>query len=209
MHTHGSRWSKPLLRAGARVLAVASALAVLLGGCGPKQAPQAADGDRLDPARLYPLAVGNVWSFNVRVTGEELPTLHVQRVVAVQGGVVELEAWSGERERYEVSEAGVYRPAYGAWLLRAPVGVGAEWPSAGGRTARVTSVTERWEGAAGAFEGCVRVEEAGGDARLAMVTLYCPGVGPVYVESSMRADTTGATVQNVGELLGYALETGD
>jgi hypothetical protein len=181
-------------------------LLVVLAGCGG--ARRGADGpglDRLAPTHLYPLVEGNVWSYNVRATGEALPTLHIQRVTSVRGDAVEIEAWSDKRELYEIREGSIYRPRYGAWLIKAPVRVGAKWPSASGRTATVTSVDEHVEVPAGRFEGCVRVEEQGGEAQLSGVTVYCPGVGPVYVESSMRARTTGATVRNVGELLGYEL----
>jgi hypothetical protein len=184
-------------------------LVVLLAGCGGARQAGTAELDRLAPTHLYPLAEGNVWSYNVRTTGEELPTLHIQRVTAVRGTEVEIQAWSDRRERYEVRNGGIYRPGYGAWLLKAPVRIGAQWPSSSSRTAEVTSVDERIEVPAGVFEGCVRVEEDGGAAKVSSVTVYCPGVGPVRVESSLRADTTGQTIRTVGELLGYELATSD
>lgn len=181
-------------------------LVLTLTGCGGAQAGTGSgEGDHLAPQSLYPLAEGNVWSYNVRVPGEALPTLHVQRVTSVRGSQVEVRSWSDRKERYELREEGVYRPRHEGWLLRAPVRVGAGWPSSASRTARVTSVRERVEVPAGVFDGCVRVEETANRARVSTDTVYCPGVGPVYVESSLRADTAGKAIHTVGELLGYDL----
>lgn len=185
-----------------RIAVVLSLLA--LAGCGGAQSGSGAGGpDRLAPTNLYPLAEGNVWSYNVVGAEGDVPTLEVRRVVSVQGPRVRVQSWGGEEVRFETRPQGIYRPGYDVWLLKAPIRVGAEWPSASGRTARVVSVDEAIEVPAGRFEGCVRVEERGGEAALAMATVYCPGVGPVYVESGMQAKLTDMAARAVGKLLGY------
>lgn len=174
-------------------------------GCGGAQHPQGSGPDRLAPANLYPLEEGNVWSYNVYGAQGDLPTLEVRRVVSRKGEHAEVQSWGGKKVEYELRPQGIYRPAFGVWLLKAPIRAGAEWPSASGRTARVVSVDETADVPAGHFKGCVRVEERGGEAGLAVVTVYCPGIGPVYVRSGMRAKLTGETAQVVGKLLGYEL----
>ncbi|MFW6050862.1 MAG: hypothetical protein ACODAU_06790 [Myxococcota bacterium] len=191
----------------ARRLVSCLAAALALAGCGGAQTgPSEAAEDPLAPANLYPLAEGNVWSYNVRSAEDEPPTLEVRRVVSAEGARVEVESWGGERVVYELRPGGIYRPGFDVWLLKAPVRPGATWPSASGRTARVASVDVAVEVPAGRFTGCVRVEERGGDAELSVATIYCPGVGPVHVESGMRADLTGMRAHVVGKLLGYELE---
>lgn len=192
-----------------RVTRSAVVIALLaLAGCGGAQTGSGAgDADRLAPANLYPLAEGNVWSYNVVGAEGEVPTLEVRRVVSVEGPRARVRSWGGEEVRFEIRPGGIYRAGYDVWLLKSPIRVGAEWPSASGRTARVVSVDEAIEVPAGRFEDCVRVEERGGEAALALATVYCPGVGPVYVESGMRAQLTDMDARAVGKLLGYDLGT--
>lgn len=180
------------------------ALVLLFAACGPAT-PEAEEpaGDPLAPRRLYPLAEGYVWSYDID-TGPGEPTLAITRVTAVIDARVEVSS-GGDPIVYELRDEGIFQPATDTWLLKAPVREGAEWSAAGGRIARVTSTSETIEVPAGRFDGCVRVEEGGGDAGKLVTTVYCPDVGPVYLEVQQQLVTTEAPVRAVSRMLGYNL----
>ena len=131
------------------------------------------------------------------------------RVSASDGHIVRVSQNGGSALRYELRPEGIYRPDQGVWLLKAPVRVGASRPSASGRTAHVVSVQDRVEVPAGRFQGCVRVEERGGGDGRRITTVYCPDVGPVWVESVVELPAAGRSVRVVARLLGYATSRED
>jgi hypothetical protein len=179
---------------------------VAASGCGGAQPETAVPAeDRLAPANLYPLAEGNVWSYNVYNDATDLPALGQTKVVGAQGNRFEVSSNRSDAVIYERREGGIYNVSSGAWLLKAPVERGAEWPARSGRTARVTSVDAAVETENDRFTGCVRVEEAGGPSGQVVVTVFCPGIGPVFVETEMRAETSGMTAHVEARLLGYQL----
>ena len=177
---------------------------LLLAACGPST-PGAEEpgGDPFDPHNLYPLADGHVWSYNVD-TGTGEPTLAITKVISHVGARVEVTS-GGDPVVYEIRDEGIFRPGSGTWLLRAPVREGSEWPSSGGMTARVTSTQATVETPGGTFEGCVRVEESGGEGDRYVQTVYCPGIGPVYLESRMTLTTSEMPVRVIANMLGYNL----
>lgn len=179
-------------------------LLLSLAACGPST-PDAEEpgGDPFDPHRLYPLAEGHVWSYNVD-TGTGEPTLAITRVISHVGTRIEVSS-GGDPVVYEIRDEGIFRPGTATWLLRAPVREGAEWPSSGGMVARVTSTQATVETPAGSFEGCVRVEESGGEGDRYVQTVYCPGIGPVYLESRMTLTTSEMPVRVIAQMLGYNL----
>lgn len=149
------------------------------------------------PHTLYPLALGNAWSYDVN-TGDD-SVLAVSRVVAEEGSTVQVQ--SGEATlRYEKRPDGVYRPAREGYLLQEPIRLGAEWDSGSGTRARVAAVDLALETPAGRFERCVRVQETA-TTGANIETTYCPGVGPVIVSSEMTLSRGTATV--VARLRGY------
>ncbi len=156
-----------------------------------------------DPHRLYPLEEGHVWAFQVE-DGEGMRALAQSRVVAFDGRVARVSQNGGAELRYELRPEGIYRPDDGVWLLRAPLREGAHWPSMSGRTAHVLSVGERVEVPAGRFEGCVRIEERGGGDGRRIVTVYCPDVGPVWLETSVDLPAAGRSVRIEARLLGHS-----
>jgi hypothetical protein len=176
-------------------------LFALLLACGGAQTDAGGDDD-LDPRDFYPMSEGNVWTYDVE-TGVGPPALGISRVVAVDGPRVSVENNQSDPIVYELREEGIYRVASGTWLLKKPLEVGATWPSSAGRQAQVSSVTETVTTNAGTFEGCVKVEES--DPRQPITTVYCPGVGPVILETGMRTDLSGETVRVRGELRAYQL----
>ena len=177
-------------------------LALGASACGPAPEPEAPEGDPLAPKNLYPLAEGNVWSYNVD-TGQDLPTLAQTRVVSAQGNRYEVSSNRSDPVVYELREQGIFRPANGTWLLKAPIRVGAEWPSSAGMTARVESTGVSVETPAGSFDGCVQVVETGGEAGRSVATVYCPEIGPVLVESKLRTQVSRMEAKVTARLLGY------
>ena len=169
--------------------------------CGSAQNPGAVED--LDPQTLYPLQEGNVWTYDVD-TGVDIPVLAISRVTAVQGNRVSVANNNSDPIVYELRPEGIYRAGSDTWLLRRPLEVGASWPGAGGRQAKVTSVTERVEAAGETFSGCVRVEET--DGRQTVATVYCPHVGPVLLDTSMQMDMSAEAVQVRGRLRAYQLQ---
>lgn len=181
---------------------------VLLGACAGTAAPVAESDAALHVAeRLYPMAEGNVWSYNID-TGEGTPTLGITRVVRRVGNTVEVSANGQAPQSYELRDAGIFRSGKDAWLLRNPIRVGVEWPSSQGNTARVVSVSDTVETPAGEFARCVRVQESGGDDTPTVTTTYCPDVGPVLISSSLQLQHTGTGAEVVGRLLGFEVARG-
>ena len=141
--------------------------------------------------------------------GEGLRALAQSRVVARDGIRAVVEQNGGQRLVYQVRPGGIFRPDLGVWLLKAPLRAGASWPSASGRTARIVATDAAVEVPAGRFTGCLRVEEAGGRDGRRIVTVYCPDVGPVLVETSIGLPAAGRQVRVTARLLGHAVDTGD
>jgi hypothetical protein len=178
-------------------------LVVCLGlACGGAARP--VDRGPVTPDRLYPMTEGSVWTYDV-ATGVGPDVLAISRVVAVRGSSVEIRNDGGQSLTYERRAEGIYEPASSTWLLRMPLDVGATWDAGGGRTARISAIDEHVESMAGTFDGCVRVEESGGDDGRRIATVYCPDVGPVIIESRMTAELTGMEASVRGTLRAFAL----
>jgi hypothetical protein len=173
---------------------------LLLSACGGAQA--GGEEDSMDPSRFYPMTEGNVWTYDVD-TGVGPPALGISRVTAVQGGRASISNNDTDPIVYEKRPEGIYRVGSDTWLLRRPLEVGARWPAAGGREAEVVSVTRSVEVGGGSFEGCLEIRES--DGRQSVVTVYCPDVGPVIVETSMQMDTSAEPITVRGELRAYQL----
>jgi len=174
-------------------------------GCGPSaHVDDASDVDRLAPTNLYPLANGNIWTYDID-TETGLPTLGIMRVVEGDGTRFVVQQDGGSRPlHYEVRPDGIFRTDFDVYLLRALICVVAEWPAPSGRTARVSSITERVDTAEGTLEGCVKVEEEGGDADRFISTTFCPGVGIARMQSGMRARLSGMTARVTSRLRAHA-----
>jgi len=177
-------------------------LLLLLLGCAssPKPVPKAA----LTAARLYPLAAGSAWSYDVD-TGDGATVLAIMRVTESAGGQAAVQGGEGIT-RYEQRPDGLYRADRGGYLLKEPLRAGATWPSGGGMTAEISSVTAALETPAGRFTGCVEVVERGAPTGAVISTTYCPDVGPVQVISSL--DLTTGSVRVVARLRGYQIGDG-
>lgn len=181
------------------------AAAILMASCAARtNAPKVADPTATRPSRLYPLAEGNVWSFDVD-DGSGEPLLIVARVVRAAGARFEVSSGGGEPIPYEVRPDGIYRRDLDAYLLKAPIRKGATWSTGNGLSARVVAVDEAVSTPSGELEGCVRIEEAGGGEQRTIVTVYCPGVGPAYLDSRLRLDTAATEVRVTATLRGWSV----
>ena len=172
--------------------------------CAANSAPVATRVE-LAPIDFYPLRAGSAWSYDVD-TGEPSSTLAVTRVVAVDGTIVEVRT-ANTIARYEVLPEGIRALPGDAWLIRAPVRRGATWPAPGGRTAEVVSTEVAAEPAAGRFDGCAEVRELGGKLDLEVRTVYCPGVGPVSVTSTMQSNVSDRVLTVSARLRGYTVSS--
>jgi hypothetical protein len=185
------------MTSGVRLVAVLLCLAAACAG----RSPSAPAHTAIEPSDLYPLQTGNAWSYDVD-TGEASTTLAVTRVEAFDGRIAEVR--SGRTVvRYEVLAEGIRVPPGDEWLVRAPFEEGATWPGRGGRTARLISTNATVETRAGNFGGCVEVLEIGGKLEVEVRTVYCPGVGPVSLDATMRSDVSDRITTVSAQLRGY------
>ena len=185
-----------------RTSLLALAIALIVPACGATGATTPDDGP-LTARRLYPMGEGYIWTYDID-TQTEITALGISRVMGISGDLVRVAADGGDERTYELREDGIYRPDSSTWLIREPIAVGQEWPSGGGRTARITSISEAVDVAAGHFTRCVEITEEGGEAGLRVRTVYCPDVGPAIVESRQELSLSmsgGVTV--TGTLRGY------
>ena len=178
-------------------------LLVLCAGCGDPPATEVPRGDPLDPRRLYPLAEGNIWTYDID-TGTGVNTAGIFRCRMVGDSRYEMRPDGGEAVIYEVRPDGIWNDSTRGWVLHRPIRVGATWETVNGRTARVTSTTETVQTPmAGNFEGCVVVEETAGAANRPQLTTYCPDVGAVRIEARQQMQLSGQEVAAIGVLRAY------
>jgi len=172
---------------------------LIAAACAPKT--PAPSSSAIEPADLYPLHAGNAWSYDVD-TGEASTTLAVTRVETFDGRIAEVHTGHTVL-RYEVLVEGIRVPPRDEWILRAPLEEGATWPGRGGRSARLIATGMRVETLAGTFERCMEVLETGGKLEVEVRTVYCPGVGPVSVDSTMRSNLSDRALTVSARLRGY------
>jgi len=188
----------PVLRAHFGLLL----MLVLLGqGCATAGSTVKPAGDDWSIVSLYPLHVGNAWSYMVD-TGTEnvLTTVAVLRAdgqdMVIRSGVEEL--------RYRGTTAGLIRVGSPGHVLLAPVEVGRSWPSGPYTTTTVARRVDRIETDAGTFTGCAEVVDEDSQSGKRVSTIYCPGVGPVSVVSELGLSHSTAQVKAL--LRGYQVK---
>lgn len=184
---------------------------VSLSGCGGAQTPTGADDPtRLSPRRLFPLGEGYSWAYE-NDPGMGLPRqTSVLRVSAYTAGSARVESLAtGDARSYEQRDDGLFWTDADVYLLRAPIEVGAEWPSANGRTARVSDIDVSVDVPTGHFDHCVEIREEGGESGLAMRTVYCPDVGPTLIEAHQTLTLSATGVTATGRLQAYQLGAED
>lgn len=176
-----------------------AAVLLFMAACAGKVSPTVTNS--IDPRDFYPLQAGNAWSYDVD-TGEASTTLAIMRVEALDGQVARVRTGRA-LVLYELRAEGIRVPPEDEWVIRAPIEEGATWPGRGGRSARLVSMGLRVETPAGSFGDCVLVSETGGKLELEVRTVYCPGVGPVSVDSTMRSSSGARSLTVSARLRGY------
>jgi len=168
-----------------RSLLLAAALAAGCGHAAP--APTAAPPGAAQVAELFPLAVGNEWTWVDR--SPALPQgRSPERTVRILG--LSPDGYYRDSDRGELKvEGGCLRDRLRR-LLCAPIEAGRTWVSVTGVSSteryEIAAAGERVETPAGRFQGCVRVralQRAGPEAENVLELTYAPGVGPVRIET--------------------------
>ncbi|MHB8420126.1 MAG: hypothetical protein ACYDCL_18780 [Myxococcales bacterium] len=172
-------------------------------GCASARAPPTPE---VGPpaAKLFPLAVGNRWTYRVQFMGAD----QILSLSIVSG---ELGAFVDSRgQRYFVDHAGVRDDR--RYLLRDPVAPGRSWSSVVSLTEtehyQVAGVGESVDVPAGHFAGCVRVEGRNpgpGNSEQLAEQVYCPGVGLVRVTTYEEIGGRRGPPQWREELVAYRL----
>lgn len=164
-------------------------------------APAPAPTRALTPERLYPLALGSAWSYDVD-TGQGEAVLAIARVTETSQNTAAVQGGEGVT-RYELRPDGIFRTDRGGYLLKAPLREGASWASGGGMQAQIARTDAAVATPAGDFTQCLEVVERGAPSGAIITTTYCPDVGPVRVVSSL--DMTTGQVSVVATLRGYQI----
>jgi hypothetical protein len=177
-------------------------LSLICLGCGAASSATNQPNAKIAPRLLYPMTKGNAWSYDVD-SGDNEKMLTVHRVISVEGDQVQI-LTGKDVQHFRVSDEGILRVSNSVWLLKAPIEVDAEWPSSSGMTARVTSINAKVNTPEGEFNNCVEIQESGGETQRHITTIYCVGVGPVYVESKITLQDREVGI--VGRLRGHEVQ---
>lgn len=188
-----------------------AASALALGACGGAPARSGADDPtRLEPRRLFPMGTNYSWAHDNDPGGGLPRQTSVLRVTEFTGTTARLESLAnGNARTYELREDGIFWVESSVYLLRAPIAVGAEWPSINGRTARVSDIDVSVDVPTGHFDHCVEVRETGGESGLSTRTIYCPDVGPTLIEAHQALTLGTGGVTGTGRLQAYQLGDDD
>ena len=164
----------------------------------PRPTPQAT----LKARELFPLAVGNRWSYNVAFLGAR-QTLTVA-IVSAEGSVFT----DSRNQKFMLGSDGL-RDEH-RYLLKEPLEVGRTWTSViDVSTTEHYKVDEVGVGVdvpAGHFDDCVQIEARnpqGPNLSLIADQIYCPGVGLVRVVTFQERSGNRSAPQFMQELASY------
>lgn len=156
----------------------------------------------ITPATLYPLQVGYAWSYDVD-SGDGQPVLATARVLRADAQTADVQSGQGV-QHFTITPEGISRAGQaGFFLLHAPLTADSRWASGPEAEAQLVALGQQVTTPAGVFEGCVVIREqhtTGQDVS----TTYCPGVGPVRIESRMQV--RGQRVAVIATLRGYSAQ---
>ena len=169
-------------------------------GCGSAGAPagpavstKPASGSSAE--QYFPLEEGRIYAYATSENGETgMLVAKVHRSDTTHGEL----RLSNATKRFVFTPQGV---AYdgGAFILKAPLDVGATWPGEHGGTTKVVSIDASPKVIAGSYGSCVQtVEEGGRPTGSKYVTTYCPGVGMVLLEVHAAGGEARAELKSYG-----------
>jgi hypothetical protein len=168
--------------------------------CGPAGAPGAPPLSTKPPSgssaeQYFPLEEGRIYAYSTSENGDTgMLVAKVHRSDATHGEL----RLSNATKRFVFTPQGV---AYdgGAFILKAPLDVGATWPGEHGGTTKVVSIDASPKVVAGSYSSCVQtVEEGGRPQGSKYVTTYCPGVGMVLLEVHAAGGEARAELKSYG-----------
>lgn len=176
---------------------VALLLTILVVGCGPEKPPDAptapppASGSAVE--KYFPLEEGKIYSYVTNEGGDSgMLVAKVHRTDPTHGEL----RLSNATKRFVFKPEGV---AYdeGAFILKAPLDVGASWPGEHGGTTKIVSKDASPKVQAGAYKDCIQtVEEGGRPPGSRYTTTYCPDVGMVLLEVSAAGGEARAELKS-------------
>ncbi|HSO39359.1 MAG TPA: hypothetical protein VLT33_42825 [Labilithrix sp.] len=180
-----------------RTLALALVLGVVAcGDAKPPATPLVPKGPSVSSVDQYfPLEEGRLYHYVTTENGET--GMLVARVHRTDPAHGELRL-SNATKRFVYTPEGV---AYdgGAFILKAPLDVGATWPGEHGGTTRVATTDASPKVQAGSYGSCIQtVEEGGRPQGSKYVTTYCPGVGMVLLEIVVTGGEARAELKSYG-----------
>lgn len=134
--------------------------------------------------RLLPLEHDTVFSYEITSDAGDQGLL-IQQVRRPREGLVELDV-AGRVQRLDVEDDRVMH-ASGGYLLKEPIAPGETFRGAFGEV-RVTELDKSIEVPAGAFRGCVETVEESAIPFKRATSVYCPGVGLVFLVVEARSE---------------------
>jgi len=160
--------------------------------CGSSKAPNpAAQGETKLPvsavSRYLPLIDGTIWAYDAEDDETGNRGMFVTKARRLPGPRFSLT--SGQTAHtLEVRGDGIAHAETNAYVLKAPLSAGAEWPGERGSVVRVGALDRVVEVPAGKFVGCVdTIEELRGapgkDPLRRVTATYCPEVGIVLLHA--------------------------
>jgi hypothetical protein len=170
------------------------------GACGTAGAPTAQSVSTKPPSgssaeQYFPLEEGRIYAYATSENGETgMLVAKVHRTDATHGEL----RLSNATKRFVFTPEGV---AYdgGAFILKAPLDVGATWPGEHGGTAKLVAIDASPKVVAGSYSSCIQtVEEGGRPEGSKYVTTYCPGVGMVLLEVHAAGAEAKAELKSYG-----------
>lgn len=170
-------------------------------GCSGEAQTRRTRGGPVTSKALYPMKVGNAWSYDVESESPDAPTLLVNRVSQIEGRRVIMET-GGEPIVYEMRRDGIYWPAKGGYLLKDPISEGAAWGMRSGSRSRIASMSKTFRASGQVFQNCVEILLESSEQRVR--TLYARDVGPVFIEAELHMEDFDYTFR--ATLRGYQVE---
>jgi len=169
-------------------------------------------------ARYYPLAVGNVWTYQVHAFSPKVKESSVKWTVThagIEDGRTVYQIWpkpmqaDDEAMELAVTPQGILESSSNTYILKFPITKGDRWSQAlpGSKVAHsfeVLSARAPCQAGVLHISDCVVVEEHDDRLGLTTVTTYGRGIGPVHYEYRKKHSGKEILVQTV-TLVGHSL----
>ncbi len=176
-------------------------LVVALAACSDGKPPSAPTAVAKTPGvsnvdQYFPLEEGRIYHYVTSENGETgMLVAKVHRTDAAHGEL----RLSNATKRFVYTPEGVAYDGGGAFILKAPLDVGATWPGEHGGTTRIVTVDASPKVPAGSYGSCIQtLEEGGRPPGSKYANTYCPGVGMVLLEIGVTGGEARAELKSYG-----------